>query len=59
MGRRASNRPSFTARAMQSDTRPAPTRAATRGATSRPIDVNGTSTTAGFSAAITCATARA
>jgi hypothetical protein len=58
-GRRASSLPSLTSSFTTSDTRPAPTRAATRGATSLPIAVYGISTTAGFSWVMTWARARA
>ena len=52
-GRRASSRPSLTSSLTTSETRPALARAATRGATSLPIAVNGISTAAGFSWVIT------
>ncbi len=52
-------RPPFTSRATQSETSPAPTFAATRGARSLPRDVNGRSTTDGFVSAIAWAKARA
>jgi hypothetical protein len=57
--RRASRRPSAADSALTSETSPAPVRAATRGARSLPMAVQGTRTASGLTAAITSASARA